>query len=185
MFPGTTGRSGASGRGQWGVSREPLKAKGRGPPAPAISLTCLAPLSVAGGEGGCVKERVNACKSVPASPGEPGSTSNSPWKAVGTLDRCQGERGERVRQGQCSGTRVKPPLPPLQQWGSVLAYQRGDHPPLSSLQGRSLLLCHCLWGAGGCGGDCSPTPHQEARIGEVSGVPSFELMRPGDQGFSP
>lgn len=85
---------------QWGVSGEPLKAKGRGPPAPAISLTCLAPLSLAGGEGGCVEERVNACKPMPASPGEPGSTSNSPWKTVGTLDRCQGGKGrESSRAG--------------------------------------------------------------------------------------
>ena len=70
---------------------------------------------------------------------------------------------------------------PTQTEGSVLAYQGSDHPPFSSLQGRSLLLCH--WEGGR--GDRSPTPspHQEARVEEVSGVPSFGLERPGDQGF--
>lgn len=146
MFPGTTRHLGPVGRGQWGASGEPLKAKGRGPPAPAISLTCLAPLSVAGGEGGCVKERVSVCKPVPASPGEPGSTSNSPWKAVGTLDRCQGERGERVRQGQYSGTRVKPPPPPTPTVGlssslserrspTTVLSARTQSPPVSLLVG--------------------------------------------------
>ena len=100
------------------MSGEPLKAKGRGPPAPAISLTCLAPLSVAGGEGGCVKERVNACKPVPASPAEPGSTSNSPWKAVGTLDRCQGGMGRETPAGPVLRSQSEASPPPTPTLGA-------------------------------------------------------------------
>lgn len=46
-----------------------------------------------------MEERVNACEPVPASPGELGSTSNSPWKTVGTLDRCQRGKGRESPAG--------------------------------------------------------------------------------------
>ena len=70
-----------------------------------------------------MKERVNACKPVPASPAEPGSTSNSPWKAVGTLDRCQGGMGRETPAGPVlrSQSEASPPptpthwLPPLSE----------------------------------------------------------------------
>lgn len=92
--------------------RELLKAEERGPSSPAISLACLAPLFLAGGEGcacmwvcvhtyACVCAHAHLCVqaarqgpalqrpwSTPSGPGGPGCASKGPREVGGMLDQC-------------------------------------------------------------------------------------------------